>query len=475
VPFPTVSNALTGAVVLLDLFAIGRAVVRGRGVESTLAWIFAILAFPILGALSYVTLANPSIRRATRRRRLSRAAMHLQLVRRVPSADGRDPGGGLPLLELTAALTGLTPSSGNEVGLLAEDARAFERIEGALREARRSIWAEYFIIRNDETGHRFLDLLARRAAAGVEVHLLYDAVGSLRADSRRLRAIQAAGGQAEMFLPVNPLRRRWAVHLRNHRKLVVVDGETGFTGGMNVGDEYSGRARNKGAQYFHDTHLQVRGPAVLDLARTFAEDWRFATGVDLTVAHMPSPPRGGTSIVAVVPSGPDQAQNAHALVTFAGVATARRRCYLSSPYFIPDEPLVRALVTAALRGVDVRLLVPERSDVWLISAAARSYFPMLLRGGVRIFTYLPSMLHAKRLVVDGEWALVGSGNADIRSFRLNFELGALVVDPSLAAALEEGFTADLAQSREVSAAELERRGWPGRLRDGAARLLSPLL
>jgi len=475
VPIPSASNLLAGAVVLLDLFAIARAVWRGRGVESTLAWIFAILAFPILGALSYLALANPSILRATRRRRLGHAAMRRQLVRRVPALDGGDPGGGLPLLELTAALTGLTPSSGNAVALLAEDARAFERIEGVLRQARRSIWAEYFIIRNDETGHRFLDLLAARAAAGVEVRLLYDAVGSLRADSRRLRAIRSAGGQTEMFLPVNPLRRRWAVHLRNHRKLVVVDGEAGFTGGMNVGDEYSGRARRKGAQHFHDTHLEVRGPAVLDLARTFAEDWWFATGEDLSVAHMPSPRGVGEAIVAVVPSGPDQTLNAHALVTFAGVATAHRRCYLSSPYFIPDEPLLRALVTAALRGVDVRLLVPERSDVWLMSAAARSYFAVLLRGGVRVFAYLPSMLHAKTLVVDGEWSLVGSGNADIRSFRLNFELGALVVDRRLAAALEEGFLADLARSREVDAGELERRGWSDRLRDGAARLLSPLL
>jgi cardiolipin synthase len=276
------------------------------------------------------------------------------------------------------------------------------------------------------------------------------------------------------FLPVNPLARRWSVHLRNHRKMVVVDGRIGFTGGMNVGDEYSGRARWKGNQFFHDTHLALHGPAVWDLGVIFSEDWRFATGERIELPPQPAPEPEG-SVVAVVPSGPDQRHNANALAYFAGIASARHRCWLQSPYFIPDEPTAQALITAALRGVDVRVLVPARCDVKLVGRAARSYYRALLRGGVRIFEFEPSMLHAKAMVVDGSWCLIGSANIDIRSFRLNFELGALIVDGAFAAHFESHFEEDLADSREVKRAALARIGLLDRLRDGVARLLSPLL
>jgi len=243
---------------------------------------------------------------------------------------------------------------------------------------------------------------------------------------------------------------------------------------MNVGDEYSGRARWKGKQYFHDTHLSLRGPAVWDLAATFAEDWRFATGESLEPPPPPEPSCPG-SIVTVVPSGPDQEYNANALTYFAGIASARRRCWLQSPYFIPDQPTTQALLSAQMRGVDVRVLLPERCDLRLVGAAARTYYRELLRGGVRIFEYQPSMLHGKVMVVDGAWALVGSANVDVRSFRLNFELGALVVDAAFApppgGALRGGpgrESGDPARSR----GPLEHGDPPARRR---GRLLSPLL
>lgn len=460
------------ALAALDAVAILRAITRGRGVEGTLAWIFAILAFPGFGALAYLLMANPSVRRMTRRKRLSAEGLR----RRLESAcalPSTCPGPAVPVLTLAARATGLPPTAGNRVDLLTEDERAFEAIEASVRGAARSVWAEYFIIRNDETGHRFLDLLAERARDGVEVRLLYDAVGSLGLDAGKLAVLRAAGGQVEAFLPVNPLRRRWSVHLRNHRKLVVVDGKEAFTGGMNVGDEYSGRGRRKGLRHYLDSHLAIRGPAAGDLARVFAEDWAFATG---TVPSEPPPAApAGDSVVGVVPSGPDQQPNANALVCFAGVASARSRCYLTSPYFIPDEALLRALTAAAMSGVDVRLLLPRHPDIALVGPAARSYFRPLLGAGVRVFEYRRSMLHAKTLVVDGAWGMVGSANVDIRSFRLNFEAGALVADPAFAAALEARFLKDLESSQEVTAAALSRKGKGRRLWEATARLLSPLL
>ncbi len=461
--------------IALDVYAITLAVTRSQGVERTLAWVFAILAAPGVGALAYLALANPSVRRTTRRKRRKAEVVRAAVAKRAGGLE--NPGSKLErsILELIASLTGILPTSGGEVELLVKDEMAFDQICGAIESARETIWAEYYVIRNDETGHRFLELLAEKASDGVRVRLLYDAVGSLEIDAGRLAAIESAGGRVEPFLPVNPLRRRWSLHLRNHRKLVIVDGETAFTGGMNVGDEYSGRSRRKGDQYFHDTHLALRGTAVRDLAQVFAEDWSFATGESIPLPPERSAREGRHTIVAVVPSGPDQQFNANAMAYFAGIATARKTVYLTSPYFIPDEPTISALVCASMRGVDVRLLLPARCDVPLVGPAARSYYPKLVAAGVRVFEYLPSMLHAKTLVVDGRWGIVGSANVDVRSFRLNFELGALVIDDEFAARLEARFMNDVGQSREVTEDDLEGRGFVARLGYGAARLLSPLL
>jgi cardiolipin synthase len=460
---------VTMILIVLDLTAIVRALVRGHGVSNTLAWVLAILAFPGVGAVAYLLLANPSIRR-TVRKKAEACADDVRTV--LPSENLRADD--QQILNLAWELTGLCASAANEVELLAEDETAFERIEQELESARESIWAEYYIVRNDQTGRRFLDALAGRAKAGVEVRLLFDGLGSLWLDSTRLKALRAAGGEVEPFLPLNPLRRRWAVHLRNHRKIVVVDGTVAFTGGMNVGDEYSGRSRRKGSQHFLDTHLRIRGPAVRDFAAVFAEDWKFATDASLPL------PEGlvsgsGKSIVSPLPSGPDQPFNASAHAFFAGIMSARRRCFVTTPYFVPDEPTIRALITAVKGGVDVRIMLPARTDVRLVAMAARSYYRQLVQAGVRLFEYQPSMLHAKTMVVDERWGIVGSANVDMRSFRLNFEVGAIVFDQELARELSQRFMAELDASQEITDASLSRIGLGSRLVQGSARLLSPLL
>lgn len=458
------------AIGALDLLAVGRALVRGHGVTSTLAWILGILAFPGAGAVAYLLLANPSIRRTVRKKVAASGTRTLAADSEPERRDDR-------VIRLAEELTGLPATTGNRVELLVEDELAFARIEEELRAATTSIWAEYYLVRNDETGHRFLDLLAERARAGVGVRLLYDAIGSMRLDAARLRAIRAAGGVVESFLPVNPFRRRWAVHLRNHRKLIVIDGTRVFTGGMNVGDEYSGRSKLKGDQHFRDSHLHIKGPAVRHFAEVFIEDWKFAVGEELAAPAVSAELETvrGPSIVSPLPSGPDQRWNASAHAFFAGIMSAQKTCFLTTPYFVPDDPTLTALVTAAKSGVDVRLLVPERCDVPLVGAAARSFYAGLLRGGVRIFGYRPSMLHAKSMSVDGSWGIVGSANVDMRSFRLNFEIGALVRDPEFAAGLERLFRDELRDSREVTAESLAQDGLARRLGQGIARLMSPLL
>ncbi len=482
----SLTEILALAVVALDVVALVHAVTRHLGVTSTLAWIFFILFLPGIGPVAYFLLASPRIRTTRRRRQLAGRAVRAAIRRSLGSAPlPAEVEEASPLarsvLVLGMRLTGLPPRAGNHLELLLDNELAFRSKSEAIRGAEHSVWAEYYIVEDDATGRAFLADLAERAKAGCDVRLLFDAVGSSGIPEKSLRALRAAGGQTMSFLPLNPLRKRWSAHLRNHRKILVVDERIGFTGGMNVGDEYAtgswivtGKGSGRRDRPWHDAHLRLEGPAVFDLATVFAEDWTFASGKRLVPSSIPLPSRGG-SVVAVLPSGPDQAANANAHTYFAALTGAHERCWLTTPYFVPDEPTMRALCNAAYRGIDVRVLIPAESDVPVARAAGSFFYGTLLRSGVRIFEYLPGVLHAKTVVVDGSWALVGSANLDFRSFSLNFELGALVFDRAFAALLEERFTGDLARSREVTLAEVGQRSFVDRARVGLARLLAPLL
>lgn len=478
---PLLGRVPLWALMVYDLIVLGvivLAVVRRRGLTGTLAWIFAIIALPGLGVVGYLLLANPHVARTRRAKRAATRRVQAQRGPRSGTGSGtaatRTPAE-RSILRLGERLTGEAPADGNRVSLVSSNVQAAQRVREAIRGARRSIWAEYYMVKNDATGRAFLELLTARAREGLDVRLLYDAVGSWGIDGAALKALRAAGGRVEVFLPINPLRRRWAIHLRNHRKILVVDGDVAMTGGMNIGDEYSGARLRRREKPWRDTLLVVEGPAAAVFGDVFAEDWCFATGTEDFV-EVPSPaPAGASTLVAVLPSGPDQEANANRLAYFAGITSAVERCWIASPYFIPDGPTNRALVTAALRGVDVRILLPAKNDVRLMGPAARSYYHALVRAGARIFEYQPAMLHSKLMIVDGRWALVGSANVDIRSFWLNFEISALVFDPAFTADVEAQYEKDVAQSREVTAVILEGRGFFAALGESLARLMSPLL
>ncbi len=475
----------TPFLLLYDLVVVGVivvAVIRGRGFSSTLAWIFAIIAFPGIGAIAYLLLANPHVARTRRAKRAATSRLRRQRGARdalsgwSAELDARLSPPERSVVHLAARLSGISPAGGNRAEIVSSNRVADRRITDALRGAGRSIWAEYYMVKRDETGRAFLALLAERAREGVDVRLLYDAVGSWGIEGPELRAVTAAGGHVEVFLPVNPLRKRWAVHLRNHRKILVVDGEVAMTGGMNIGNEYSGSRGRRKQKAWRDTLLVLRGPAASQLGEVFAEDWSFATGSEelLDIPEAAAAEEDGC-LVAVLPSGPDQEANANRLGYFAGITASVSRCFIASPYFIPDGPTVRALVTAALRGVDVRVLVPEKNDIALMGLAVRSYYSSLVRAGVRIYEYRPAMLHSKTMVIDGRWFLVGSANVDVRSFWLNFEISALVFDPAFATQVEAQFSTDLQVSREITPKILAGRGFFETLGQGLARLMSPLL
>ena len=310
------------------------------------------------------------------------------------------------------------------------------------------IHLEYYTWEPDRVGRRFRDLLCDKARGGLEVRLLVDAIGSARFGRRFARPLRDAGVQFARFNPISLARLRPdLVNFRSHRKIVVCDGRVGFTGGINVSDDHAESV--KGTQAWRDTHLRIEGPPVCDLQLAFFEDWHFATGsAPSGRGYFPDQRPGPAGPwVQILASGPDEDSHAIEKFCFAAIAGAQRRVLVTTPYFVPTEPLLLAFATAALRGVEVQILVPQHSDSWLVTAAARSYFEELVRGGVRIHEYASSMLHAKALVVD-DLALVGTANMDNRSFRLNFEIAAVLYDPRFAASLAEVFQADLRRAVE---------------------------
>ncbi|MCB9728620.1 MAG: cardiolipin synthase [Deltaproteobacteria bacterium] len=473
------------AVSLGHLIAIfGFLMVQRREPAATLAWLMTLMFLPVAGILLFWMFGSQRARRRTHHaRRVSERvqgmlAAHASLHPRALDAVTADPRTA-SMLALAVRTTHSAMSTDNRVDVLFNGAATYRSMIAAISEARHHIHMLFYIFQPDDTGRAMRDHLVRRARDGVQVRVLLDGVGSLRLPHEFWAPLRAAGGEIAIYGPVGQLfrlRRRDRVDFRNHRKILVIDGAIGFTGGINVGREYLGLDPNIG--HWRDTHLRVEGPAALSLARTFTEDWYEATKVLLDDAAFypdPDPTVVGDAPVLIVDSGPDQRWSALHRLYARAIMAARQRVWITSPYFVPDPVIEHAMITAALSGVDVRLLLPSRSDHLLVSLAARGYYPDLLAAGVQIHEYARGFVHAKTLVVD-EWvATVGSANMDIRSFRLNFELNAFVFGTRVSRELASQFLEDLAHALPVDAEAHRAPPYVRRLILSGARLLSPLL
>ncbi|HZU99416.1 MAG TPA: cardiolipin synthase [Planctomycetota bacterium] len=481
------SIIVTAAGYLIGISLIPRILLERKESGATLAWLLAIIFLPYIGAFAFWAIGTPRVR--FRRRKRQRALAHVapgleQSTRCVSRFEDKAQESALaelpepcPALAALATRMGRPSSGGNTVELLLDGEATFSRIRSAIQSASSHVNVEYYIWRDDDTGRALRDLLVDVQKAGVQVRVLVDDVGSREANLRFFRPLLNAGGKVARFLRVNLLARRLVINNRNHRKIVVVDGLLAFTGGLNVGNEYLGKdgvfAR------WRDTHVRIEGPAALRLQEVFVEDWFHASGEDLAESRFfPDPVPSGNDRVHIISSGPDDGR-AHSIATiiFAACALARKRVWLTTPYFVPDLALVTALKMSALRGADVRLLLPSKLDEPFVLHAARSFYPDLLDAGVRIFEFEENaMLHSKTAVIDSCWATVGSANLDLRSFYLNFETNAVVYGSVFARELERAFERDTTQAREVHRSEFGRhRPWLTRTAEGAAKILSPLL
>ncbi len=443
-------------------------VLQKREPVATLSWLMGLALLPYVGLLVYHVFGPQRIRRQQLRRARSRDAIS-RVDRDGVHEDAAE------LVRLGEATTGLPRSTASDVRLLVDGAAKYQALLADVAAARHHVNIEYYIYEPDRTGAALRDALVERARAGVTVRLLLDSVGS--ASSRGFfDDLVAAGGEVAWFHPMRFGRvwqRPW-INLRTHRKIVVIDGRIAYTGGMNVADVQDERVHSSP---YRDLHLRIVGDAVRVLQLVFAEDWVYATGNrDCLVAIREQTPRAETGAISaqVLSSGPDNGWEAIHRVHVAAIHAARHRVWLTTPYFVPGEAALMALTSAAMAGLDVRLVVPRRSDSLLVSLAARSYFGQLLEAGVRIHEYGPRLLHAKTLLVDDALAIIGSANFDHRSFRLNFEVSMLFDDVDIARQLAALIEHDLASAPRV------QKGRPrsllgARLPEAFARLLSPLL
>jgi cardiolipin synthase len=378
------------------------------------------------------------------------------------------------LLRLADRISTTTCCFGNSVELLSNTNRTLGLIEQAIKSAKESIHLEYYIWQPDKTGYRLRDLLIKKAAEGVRVRFLYDGVGSIFLGRKFLKPMRDAGIFLCNALPGASFRERWSINLRNHRKIVIVDGATGFTGGMNIGDEYIGRNRRFG--FWRDTHLRLHGPVVSQLQQVFAEDWYFATGEQpLGRDWYPLPDHAGDQIAQVIAGGPDGEVDVFHTLFFAAINEASDRITLATSYFVPTPALVTALETAAHRGVRVRVMVPRFGDHRWMVVAGRGYYASLLESGVEIYEYLRGPLHSKSLTIDGVWSLVGTPNFDTRSLLLNFEVAVALYGPKLAAQLEEQFADDFEFSERIDPVVFRRRSRFLKLSEQVLKLFSPVL
>ena len=447
--------------------------------RAALGWVAVCLLFPFIGPILYFLFGINRIQ--TRARKLQRHATQAQPNEPMQSlvASSRDhPTGSLPrmgLVRLADAVTGRPLLAGNQIELLCNGEQAYPAMLEAIEGATSSLLLATYIFESNETGWRFADALGRAVTRGVDVRVMVDGVGELYSFPRISRLLKKRQVPVARFLPPRLFPPELHVNLRNHCKILVADQRIGFTGGMNIGDRHL-TSRREHSGRVTDVHFRLGGPIVAQIAEVFLEDWRFVTGEDPTLAPTRTPScEGGTAFCRVITDGPDETLDKLALILVEAVSAARHRVAVMTPYFLPPRELVRALQAAALRGVAVTVVLPERNNLPFIHWATNNILAELLEQGVRVYYQPPPFAHTKLFLVDDCYSQIGSANLDPRSLRLNFELAIEICDREFAERVATYYQAIQSKAREVTAEEMDRRHLPTKLRDALAWLFSPYL
>lgn len=448
-----------------------------RNPLKTLPWILVLVLAPGAGLVIYFFFGqNLSKRRIISRRTRKRITTRL---------EENDAAGGtgipplrLPLARLLSQTALAVPLYGSRLTPYVDGKTKMDALLEAIAGARHHIHIQYYIFSDDETGRRLRDTLTAKAREGVEVRILYDDVGCTGVKKAFFEGMRADGIEAYSFLHVKFPRFTSKVNYRNHRKIGVIDGRIGFIGGMNVADRYVlGIERGNGErERWRDTHFRIEGSGVAGLQASFLSDWSATTKQAVGgPAYFPAPERLTDNVMQIVPSGPLGKWRTLLQAVEYAVSRAAQRVWIETPYYLPSETLNAALQEAALAGIDVRLMLPERSDSRVVDLASHSYLDDMMQAGVKIAFYTPGFLHSKLLLIDDDLAVVGSANMDFRSFEHNFEVNAFVYDRAFNARLAAIYETDLGDCRRVTPGDWFRRPRTRRWAESFMRIFSPLL
>lgn len=449
---------------------------ENRSPVKSLAWVTVLLLLPVAGIILYLVFGRSikntrMISRRNRRRLRKKESFRKVKLDRLGLSDAS-----VQQIRLARTLAGAIYYPGNEVALFVDGGEKFKSLLADIASARKYINLQYYIISDDEIGRKIGEALIERANAGVKVRIIYDHVGSFRTKNKFFAMLESHGIEVYPFFKVAFPTLGTRVNWRNHRKIAIIDGEIGYIGGMNVADRYI-----DGGQDFNlwrDAHLRIKGPAAGALQYSFAVDWNFM-GKPLIECDTPKSAEKGRlpegAGMQLLTSGPTSQWSNISFLFIKAIGNARKRVYMQTPYFLPTEGLLKALQTAALSGVDVRLMLPRRSDSRMLDAASHSYILECLRAGIKVYFFNAGMLHAKTLLVDDEFASVGSTNLDFRSFEHNFEANMQIYSKEFNSRLAEMYIHDMHESERVHQAQWQQRPLMKKAVESVTRLLSPIL
>lgn len=468
-------NIATVLYFLMVLAVIVLVLSENRNPVKSMAWVLVLVLLPVLGLMIYFIFG----RSLKGMRLISRS--HLRELWRMndfPEAVNLEAGltdDSRQLISLANKLSEPHLFMGTKVDVFTSGEDKFKALLHDIEQAREYVHVQYYIIEDDATGRQLYDLLIRKAQQGVEVRVLYDYVGSIHVGSRVLKRMRAAGVKVFPFMELTFTQFLFRLNWRNHRKIVVIDGEVGYVGGMNIADRYVVGSRKE--LPWRDTHLRIAGEAVAAMQYSFAIDWDFTTRELLTMPpkHNIEPTAESPHLIQMIGSGPTGRWNNISFVFLKAITLAKHSICVQTPYFLPSDALLKALQSSALAGVDVKLMIPRRPDSLMLRLATGSYIKECLQAGIKVYFYEPTVMHAKVVIVDDEFVTTGSTNFDFRSFEHNFEFNALIYSRELNSQMRRIFEQDMNQCTRLTLGKWKQRSILYKALESVVRLISPIL
>lgn len=474
--FASVKQVLWLVNITITLVAISFIIMAKKDPTKTLSWIAVVALFEIVGVILYLTFGRNfrKERLFSKKNKTDKSQIEHIYHKQLNSINDYTP------VEEDLDITKLLWNNNrslltrtNKVEILNNGEATFGSILEAIGRAKRYIHLEFYIVEDDQIGNIVAEALIAKAQQGVEIRLIYDDVGSWSLGSRFVNRLKQAGIKVYAFMPVAFPWFTSRINYRDHRKILIVDGKVGFTGGVNIADRYLKSGKR---EMWRDTHIKIEGSAVAMLHLIFMTDWHFVSKEELNAKIYLKPhPVDHNTPIQIASSGPDSNWASIMQTFFYAISSAKEHIYIVTPYFMPNQAILTALKVASLKGVDIRLLIPSRSDSKIVYCATRSYIDELLNAGIKIFMYQKGFVHSKLIMIDSEYCSVGTANMDIRSFEYNLELSALIYDKEVTKELESYFIADLADSKELNIKQWSKRSRKEYLLEALARLFSPFL